>query len=116
MRNKIVTINGKDINVQEKRIGELEGLVRDIFPESKGKIANIDITKVLENIDFDLLYKVLPKLFPELEKDDVKNAFMSEIEDLFEAFIDVNFTGIKRLIKPLMGLIQAGIQPGSPRK
>ena len=45
-----------------------------------------------------------------------KNAYMSEIEALVEAFIDVNFTGIKRLVKPLMNLIQAGIQPGLPQK
>jgi uncharacterized protein (DUF3820 family) len=34
---------------------------------------------------------------------------MSELEQLIEVFIDVNFTGLKRLIKPLMGLIQAGL-------
>jgi len=35
---------------------------------------------------------------------------MSELEALIEVFIEVNFQGLKRVIKPLMGLIQAGLQ------
>ena len=116
MRNKTVDFAGKKIRVEEKRIGELEKIVAELFPESKGNISKIDLSKLLEGASFDLLYKKLPIIFPDISKDDVKNAYMSEIETLVEAFIDVNFTGIKRLIKPLMGLIQAGIQPGSPRK
>jgi len=46
----------------------------------------------------------VPILFPELTADDVKNAYPSELETLLEAFVEVNFTGIKRLIGPLMGL------------
>jgi len=116
MRNKVVSFAGKEIRVEEKKIGELEKIVADIFPESKGNIQKVDLGKILEQTGFDLLYKKLPLIFPELTKDDVKNAYMSEIEALVEAFIDVNFQGIKRLIGPLMSLIQAGIQPGSQRK
>ena len=48
--------------------------------------------------------------FPDITKEDVKNAYMSELEQLIEVFVEVNFTGLKRLIKPMMGLIQAGLQ------
>jgi hypothetical protein len=34
--------------------------------------------------DFDLLYKKLPVIFPDITKDDVKNAYMSELEALME--------------------------------
>lgn len=108
-RNKIVTLNGKDINVQEKRIAELEKLVADLFPGSNGNIAKIDLGKFMEQVDFDLLYKQLPKIFPDLTKEDIKNAYMSELEGLLEAFVDVNFQGLKRLTKPLMSMIQAGL-------
>lgn len=111
MRNKIVSIAGKDINVQEKRIGELEMLVKDIFPGSKGKLKDIDKALDKVELDWDLLYKVIPKVFPELTKDDIKNSYMSELEALVEAFVDVNFLGIKKLIKPLMSLIQPGLMP-----
>ena len=109
MRNKTVEFGGKKIRIEEKRIGELEKIVAELFPESKGNLSKIDLSKLLEGAGFDLLYKKLPIVIPDITKDDVKNAYMSEIEALVEAFIDVNFTGIKRLINPLMSLIQAGL-------
>lgn len=109
MRNKVVQFAGKEIRVEEKRIGELEKLVVDVFPSSKGKIANIDIGKELGDLDFEVLYKKLQALFPELTKDDIKNAYMSEIEELIGAFIDVNFLGLKKLLKPMIALAQSGL-------
>ena len=109
MRNKTVEFAGKKIRVEEKRIGELEKIIADLFPESKGKIQKVDLSKLLEQADFDLLYKKLPVIFPDITKEDVKNAYMSELEQLIEVFIDVNFQGIKRLIGPLMNLVQAGL-------
>jgi hypothetical protein len=116
MRNKTVEFAGKKIRVEEKRIGELEKIVADLFPESKGNIQKVDLSKLLEQAGFDLLYEKLPIIIPDITKDDVKNSYMSELEALVEAFVDVNFTGIKRLVGPLMNLIQAGTQPGLPRK
>ena len=110
MRNKTVEFAGKKIRVEEKRIGELEKIVAVLFPESKGNIQKIDLSKLLEQAGFDLLYKKLPVIFPDITKEDVKNAYMSELEQLIEVFVEVNFTGLKRLIKPMMGLIQAGLQ------
>lgn len=113
MRNKSIKFAGKDVLIEEKKIGELEKLVADLFPESKGNITKIDLSKLLEQAGFEILYKKLPLLIPEITKDDVKNAYMSEMEELVEAFLDVNFTGLKRLAKPLMSLIQAGLAPKS---
>lgn len=109
MRDKVITFAGKEIRVTERRIGELEKLVVDLFPSSKGKIANIDLSKEFGAMDFDLLYKKLPVVFPDLTKDDVQNAYMSEIEMLLEAFVDVNFFGLKRMLKPLLSLAQTGL-------
>ena len=109
MRNKTVSFAGKEIRVEEKKIGELEKIVAELFPESKGNINKVDLSKIMEQASFDVLYKKLPTIFPDITKDDVKNAYMSELEALVETFIDVNFSGIKRLVKPLLGLIQAGL-------
>lgn len=109
MRNKTVEFAGKKIRVEEKRIGELEKIVAELFPESKGNIQKIDLGKLLEQAGFDLLYKKLPVIFPDITKDDIKNAYMSELEALIEVFVEVNFHGIKRLVGPLMNLIQAGL-------
>ena len=112
-RNKIIEFAGKKIRVEEKRIGELEKIVADMFPESKGNIQKVDLGKLLEQAGFDLLYKKLPVIFPDITKEDVKNAYMSELEALIEVFVEVNFQGLKRVIKPLMNLIQAGLQQKS---
>ena len=110
MRNKTVEFAGKKIRVEEKRIGELEKIVAELFPESKGNIQKIDLGKLLEQAGFDLLYKKLPVIFPDITEEDIKNAYMSELEALIEVFIEVNFHGLKRLVRPLMNLIQAGLQ------
>lgn len=109
MRDKTVSFAGKEIRVEEKKIGELEKIVANLFPESKGNINKVDLSKIMEQVDFDLLYKKLPVIIPGITKGDIQNAYMSELETLAETFIDVNFSGIKRLVKPLLGLIQAGL-------
>lgn len=108
MRNKVVEFAGKNINVQERKIGELEILVRELFPSSKGKLKNLDKALNDLEIDWDLLYKKLPVIFPEITEEDVKNAYMSELEKLVGAFIDVNFFALKQAIPKLMSLIQIG--------
>ena len=110
MRSKVVSFAGKEIRVEEKRIGELEKLVQELFPESKGDLTKIDLGKLLGGgASFDLLYNKIPKVFTGLTKDDVKNAYMSEIETLVEAFVDVNFLGLKKLVQPMLKLAQAGL-------
>ena len=119
MRDKTINFAGAKIRIEEKRIGELEQIVKDLFPESKGKLQKINLAGLMEQIDFDLLYKKLPVIIPEVCGSDIKNAYMSELEDLLEAFVDVNFTGIKRLVGPLMNMIQmqaVGAQAGSQQK
>ena len=103
MRNKIVKFADKDINVQERRIGELEILVRELFPSTKGKLKNLDKALSDLELDWDLLYKKLPVVFPDITEDDVKNAYMSDLEKLLGAFVDVNFFPLKQMIpKPML--------------
>jgi hypothetical protein len=108
MRNKIVKFADKDINVQERKIGELEILVRELFPATKGKLKNLDKALNDLEIDWDLLYKKLPVVFPDITEDDVKNAYMSDLENLIGAFVDVNFFALKQIIPKLMLLAQTG--------
>jgi hypothetical protein len=110
MRNKIVKFADKDINVQERKIGELEILVRELFPSTKGKLKNLDKALNDLELDWDLLYKKLPIVFPGLSEEDVKNAYMSDLEKLIGAFVDVNFFALKQMIPKLMLLVQAGSQ------
>ena len=109
-RNKIIKFAGKDINVQEKKIGELEILTRELFPSTKGKLKNLDKALNDLEIDWDLLYKKLPVIFPDITEEDVKNAYMSELEKLLGAFVDVNFFALKQMIPKLVSLTQIGSQ------
>jgi len=109
-RNKIVKFADKDIDVKEKKIGELEILTRELFPQTKGKLKNLDKALNDLEIDWDLLYKKIPVVFPEITEDDVKNAYMSEIEALIGAFVEVNFFALKQMIPKLMLLAQTGSQ------
>ena len=108
MRNKIVKFAGKDINVQERKIGELEILVRELFPDSEGSLKKLEKSLNKLDLDWDLLYKKLPIVFPEITEEDVKNAYMSDLEKLIGAFIDVNFFALKQIIPKLILLAQTG--------
>lgn len=103
-RSKVVTVNGKTVAIQEKRIGELEALA-DKLGISADALATADMKTLIPS----LLYDKLPALFPELTADDVKNAYPSEVEALVEAFLDCHFFGLKRLAGPLMSLATAGL-------
>jgi len=110
MRNKIVKFAGKDIDVKERKIGELEILTRELFPSTKGKLKNLDKALNDLEIDWDLLYKKLPVVFPDITEDDVKNAYMSDLEKLIGAFVDVNFFALKQMVPKLILLAQTGSQ------
>jgi len=109
-RNKIVKFADKDIDVKEKKIGELEILVRELLPSTNGKLKNLDKALNDLEVDWDLLYKKLPVVFPDITEDDVKNAYMSDLEKLIGAFVDVNFFALKQMIPKLMLLAQTGSQ------
>ena len=110
MRNKIVKFAGKDIDVKERKIGELEILTRELFPSTKGKLKNLDKALNDLEIDWDLLYKKLPIIFPDLTEEDVKNAYISDLEKLIGAFVDVNFFALKQMVPKLILLAQTGSQ------
>ncbi len=125
MRSKSVSFAGKEIRITERRIGELESALAELFPESGGDLRKIQLENLLEDLGFDLLYKKLPILIPAITEEDAKNAYMSELEELIEVFIDVNFRGLKRLVKPLLNLMSTASLPspnstvvpsGSPQK
>lgn len=108
MRSKNVSIAGKNILIEEKRIKEIKGLVKQFGPEIQEIWnRNIDFTKE-ESVDeiFSLIECKIVKLFDGLTEDDLENAYMSEIEELIKTFIDVNFTGAKKGLSILLGQLQ----------
>lgn len=105
MRTDKVTIGGKEIIIREKLIKELK---QDIFPKIEpawqlilqGKVATIA----------DTLADQLQAIFPELNNVDLDECYPSEIEAFMEAWVDVNFIGLKRIAQPLMSLMMRGLR------
>lgn len=89
MRSQIVKVNDKDINVKELRVKDFLALKDEFLKEDK-ELNNKQI--------LDLAKDNINKLVPELTEEDLLNAYPSEIEEVAGAFVEVNFTGIKKVI------------------
>ncbi len=107
-RSKVVIVNGKSVTVKEQRVGELEALATKLGMSLDALLA-VNTAAALGGVMKNFLVEKIPELFPDLTQDDVVNAYPSELEALVEAFIDVNFFGLKRLAGPFYGLVRAGL-------
>lgn len=107
MRNKVVKIGDKEILVVEKKIKELKKLSKDISV-SFNDLLKIDLdnktTDDVFNIIFEQLEDKITIISPQLTNEDIENAYISEIEELLIAFIEVNFIGAKKVISQVMKL------------
>ena len=90
MRSEIVKVNDKDINVKELKIKDFLALKDEFLKEDKENINNKQV--------LDLVKENINKLVPELTEEDLLESYPSEIEQVVEKFIEVNFTGIKKVI------------------
>lgn len=105
MRTKTVTFAGKDYVVKERKIKELNELVDKIGVDVDGLMKANDINDAKNSITALLQDKLLI-IFPGIKKEDIEEAYFSEIEELVGAFVDVNFFGIKKVITPLLSFAQ----------
>jgi len=105
-RSKIVTVNGKSITIKESKIKELK---EDVIPrlsgitDSKG-LAGKEVKDIIP-----ILESKLVEFFPEITEADIEEAYPSEIEALVEAWIEVNFTGLKKIYRPVLALAKMGL-------
>ena len=97
MRTKIVKVASKDILIQEKTIGEIKKIVNDL---------NIDFSRLLETeIEKDnflnevllIIQDRIEILFPQLKDVDMDNVYISELENLIDGFLEVNFSMLKKV-------------------
>ena len=97
MRTKIVKVADKDILIQEKTIGEIKKIVNDL---------NIDFSKLMqtelekENFLNEVLLIIQGRieiLFPQLKDVDMDNVYISELENLIDGFLEVNFSMLKKV-------------------
>jgi hypothetical protein len=104
-RNKTVTINGKQVIVREHKIKELR---ENIIPKLSSFMDMQELAgKEIKDI-IPLFEARLADFFPEITEADIDEAYPSEIEALLEAWIDVNFFGLKKIYKPVLSLARMG--------
>lgn len=105
MRNKVVKVGEKEVVIVEKRIKEFRDLSSKIsmsFNDILSMELDNKTTDEVFNVVVDMLEDKLTVIFPQLTTEDIDNAYISEIEELIAAFIEVNFTGAKKVMSPLM--------------
>lgn len=105
MRNKVVKVGEKEVIIVEKRIKEFRELSSKIsmsFNDILSMELDNKTTDEVFNVVVDMLEDKLTVIFPQLTIEDIDNAYISEIEELIAAFIEVNFTGAKKVMSPLM--------------
>lgn len=96
MRKETVNFNGKKIEVVEKRNRELQAMVEQF----KSELSELEIGKNAHSAltaGVQFVKEKLTVLFPEITEDDIMDAYPSEVEALVEAFIKVNFTGVRKV-------------------
>ncbi len=104
-----VTEKGVTVVIKEKTLGQLEEMLT--------KVAGVQVKDIIQANDIDhvknslmsLFTDNIPELFPPIKPEQVKSLYPSEIEELVEGFIEVNFFGVKRLAVPLMSVIRQQI-------
>lgn len=109
MRTKTVTVAGKTVIVNEKKISELKALGAN-YKDEIDQITKANNFDDISKLAGELIYARLPELFPVLKPEDIDDAYPSELEELVGAFVDVNFTGIKKIGMPLLQVILQGLK------
>ena len=105
MRTKTVIVNGKPIFINEYKI---KALKEEVLPKLEPAFKALTAGEISEIVD--TFGQQLKEVFPELKDIDFDDCYPSEIEAFVEAWIEVNFTGLKRVAGPLLSLAQMGQQ------
>lgn len=105
MRTKTVILSGKEIVIREQLVKQLK---EDTLPKigpAWAALKGTDMSGIVDAIGDQI--KVI---FPEIKDIDLDECYPSEIEAFLEAWIEVNFTGLKRLLGPVLYFAKVGLQ------
>jgi hypothetical protein len=88
-----------------------------VLPKIFGIMEGVDL-KDMQVVDLiPLVAEKISDFVPDVTPDDIENAYPSEIEELIQAYIEVNFGGLKKMLIPALkvsgflgGLAKTGIQ------
>ena len=101
MRSKEITFNGKKHTVQEQRVKDLNKLM-DSMKDDFEKFTNLKSIEDLKDAILSILQDKLTLIVPGIKAEDIPEAYPSEIEGVLEAFLEVNFSGLRKLLGQLL--------------
>lgn len=108
MRTKQIEIANKKIVITEKTIGELKQLSKDLSVDLHD-FFKVDIdgktTNDIASLMFEMLESKLIHIFPQLNQGDIDNAYPSQLEELIEGFVEVNFYGVKKVFSKAIPMV-----------
>lgn len=105
MRSVIVNIAGKEISIKELKIKELTELVEKLGGDVES-IIGANSAEEFKVVILKLLYDKLPIIFPALKKEDIDEAYPSELEELIGGFVNANFFGVKKVFGEFLKFAQ----------
>ena len=103
MRHKNVKLAEKEIVIKEMKIKQIKNELLPKISPAWDIITQGETSEMVTRIGDQL-----SEIFPELKDVDLDDCYPSEIEEFIEAWIDVNFTGLKKLFGPVMSLAKMG--------
>lgn len=103
-RTQEVKIADKLITVSELRVRDLKETISKVL-KTDIKLSSSPTVEEVKEALVGGFQGMLQTIAPELTDEDLENAYPSELEQLVEAFINANFTGLKKVLKPLSGLM-----------
>lgn len=105
MRKKTVSIGGKTVTIQEQKIKDLKQRLLPDVVTAWGAIKERDMSEIIYVIG-----EQLPNICPELQGINLDECYPSEVETFVEAWVDVNFSGLKRVAGPVMSFVKMVLQ------
>jgi hypothetical protein len=103
MRTKSIEIAGKQIIIRESKIKEIKENLIPRIGTAWTEISKGDISGIVDRFGDQL-----SEVFPELKGVEIEDLYPSELEVFVEAWVDVNFTGVRKLLGPLLSLAKLG--------
>ena len=112
MRKQTVKVAGRIVEVKELTIGEIKRL----FEKYSGDYAAFLAGQENENLDamIEFFQTKVGEIFPELDGVSIDDVYPSELEALGEAFLAVNFTGVRKLLDQIFKLADRAGQFRAP--
>jgi len=107
MREKQVTLGDKTVIIREVTVGDLR---KRVLPTIIKTFSSFDLNAPITDLvkESGKFLDLIPQIIPDVTTEMLEKAYMSELENLIQSWIDVNFHGLKTLLESFTNLPTPG--------